>query len=106
MERITRDIRNASSVATSTNALTVIHTSNSISTTTRFYLDGTTVKVDINGIYNGPLSVTRGPVTSLTFTIATSSGPDAVKIDMTAQGISGPVMRTKNFYTTIIAKES
>ncbi|MBA3550753.1 prepilin-type N-terminal cleavage/methylation domain-containing protein [Patescibacteria group bacterium] len=105
-ERISRDIRNSASVATSTNSLTLVQTSNSVSTTTRFYLDGTTVKVDINGTYYGPLSVTRGPVTNLTFTIATSTGPDAVKIDMTAQGISGTVIRTKTFHTTIIAKES
>lgn len=106
LERITREVRNASSISVSSGALTVVQTNNSLSTTTRFYRDGNVVKVDVNGTYSGPLSVTRGPVTSLTFIIATSSGPDAVKIDMTTQGISGPVVRTKNFHITIIAKES
>ncbi|MDQ3076809.1 MAG: hypothetical protein M3Q63_02035, partial [bacterium] len=71
LERITREVRNASSISVSSGALTVVQTNNSLSTTTRFYRDGNVVKVDVNGTYSGPLSVTRGPVTSLTFIIAT-----------------------------------
>ena len=106
LERMTRDIRSASDVSVSGGALTVTQTSNNISTTTQFYLQSGVVKIDVNGTYYGPLSISSAPVTNLTFTVISSSGPKAVKIDMTAQGISGTVTRVKTFHTTIIAKES
>lgn len=106
MERITRDIRGASDVSVSSGTLTLIHSSNGVSTTTQFYLENQTVKMSINGTYYGPLSIASAPVTALIFTVLTASDSEAVKIDMTAQGKSGPVTRTKSFHSTIIAKES
>lgn len=106
LERVTREVRNASNVNVSGNALTTTQATNGVSTTTRFYLDTGVVKMDVNGSYYGPLSVVSGTVTSLTFTVLSSPGPQAVKIDMTVQGRSGAVTRTKSFHSTIIAKES
>ena len=108
MERITRDIRSASSVDTgnstfgsSPGVLTLISTENGVSTTTKFYLNEGKIKVDVNGIYSGPLSVYRSNVTNLTFYLLSNSSGSAVKIDMTVQGVVGTVTKIKNFHSTI-----
>jgi type II secretory pathway pseudopilin PulG len=107
LERLSRDIRNAQAITiNSSNDITVTQSSGTVSTTTRIYLQSGNMLMDINGTYFGPLSVNGTQVTSLTFTLATSSGSSAVKIDMTAQGTSGTVTRVKSFHSTIIAKES
>lgn len=107
LERLSREIRGADTVSINgTNDISLIQTSGGVSTTTRIYLQGTDVRLDTNGTYFGPLSVTNSQVTSLTFTLSTSTSVSAVKIDMTAQGTSGTVIRSKQFHTTIIAKES
>ena len=115
MERMSRDIRAAKTITTSQSTfgsspgmLTLVQSSGSLSTTTEFYLDTSTnlVKVNVNGVYDGPLTAAGSKVTSLIFTELTSSNSTAVKIDMTVQGISGPVTVTKNYHDTIILRGS
>ncbi len=107
MERITRDIRQASSADTSiAGALTLVATSNSVSTTTRFYVQNNVLNVDINGTYYGPLTTSNASVTNITFTLLTNSTSKAVKVDMTVQGISGTVTKTKTYHSTIVLKGS
>lgn len=111
LERMTRDIRNASSITvgqsvfnTSPGELTVYTTNTVTSTTTRFYLDNGILKVNVNGVYSGPLSLSQTPVTSLVFTRLTSTSSEAVKIDMTLQYPLGSTTSTKNYHTTVILK--
>jgi hypothetical protein len=109
MERMTRDIRAASSVDTTNSTLgsnpgvlTLIDTANGVSTTTKFYIASGTLKVDVNSVYDGPLSDAGVTITNLVFRQLTSSTTAAVKIDMTVQGVDGPITETKSYHSTVI----
>ncbi|MFZ2521967.1 MAG: hypothetical protein WAX44_02165 [Minisyncoccia bacterium] len=111
MERMTRDIRGATSIDasnstldTSPGVLTLISTYDSISTTTKFYLDSGVLKVDVNGIYEGPLTTSRTSVTNLVFRQITGTNSSAVRIEMTIQSSIGTSIRSKKYYTTTILK--
>ena len=111
IERMSRDIRSANSVntgnstlGTSPGVLTLVSTSNGISTTTKFYLQNNILKVDVNGAYSGPLSLSNTSVTNLVFNLLTSTEGNAVKVDMTVQSTSSPATKTKTFHSTIILK--
>ncbi|KND48027.1 MAG: hypothetical protein AB201_00295 [Parcubacteria bacterium C7867-006] len=111
MERMTREIRGATSVDTvnstfgsNPGVLTLVSVSSSNSTTTKFYLDNGVLKVDINGVYSGPLSGVGVSVDSLIFTKLDSGISTAIKIDMIVRGTAGQTTRTKNYHTTILLK--
>ncbi len=111
MERMTRDIRGATSVdssnstlGTSPGVLTLTSTSGGVSTTTKFYVQSGILKVDINGTYSGPLTISNASTTSLTFRLLTNSVSNAVKIDMTVQAAVGSVVKAKNYHSTIILR--
>lgn len=111
MERITREIRSASSVdlvnstlGSSPGVLALTSTYNGISTTTRFYIDNGTLKMDINGSYQGPLSTPNTSVTNLVFRRLTNSVSTAVKVDMTVESSVGSTTKTKKYYSTVILK--
>ncbi len=112
MERMTREIRGSTSVDTvnsvlgsSPGALTVLASYEGVvSTTTKFYLDNGVLKVDVNGVYSGPLSGVGVTVNSLVFTKLDSGVTDAVKIDMTVSGTSGTATKVKKYHTTVLLK--
>ena len=111
LERMSRDIRATTSVNTAQSALgtnpgvlTLVATSNGVSTTTKFYIQNNILKVDINGSYSGPLSLSNTSVTNLIFTLLSSPQSSGVKIDMTVQSTSSPITKTKTFHSTIILK--
>lgn len=111
MERMSRDIRwsttvdtNNSILDTTPGALTIVSTSNGISTTTKFYLQNNIIKIDINGVYYGPLTISNASVTSLIFRKMDSGISTAVKVDMMISGTSGQVTKTKSYHTTILMK--
>jgi prepilin-type N-terminal cleavage/methylation domain-containing protein len=111
MERMSRDIRNASSIDTANSTLgsnpgvlTLVSTSGSLSTTTKFYLQGGVLKMDVNGSYYGPLSVGGSSVTKLIFTKLSSSISSAVKIDLTITSTVGPIIKTKQYHATVMLK--
>lgn len=111
MERITRDTRSATTVdlanstlGTSPGVLTLIKTTNSISTTTKFYIQNGILKTDVNGTYSGPLTLSKASVTNLVFTKINSSVGSAVKVDMTIGATVGAVTKNKNYHSTIILK--
>ncbi|MDB5259160.1 MAG: hypothetical protein JWO73_368 [Candidatus Taylorbacteria bacterium] len=107
MERMVRDIRAAASIDTANSTLGstpgVLALTNT-GTTTKFYIQSGILKVDVNGAYSGPLTVSGASVTSLTFTQLTSSSTSAVKIDLTVTGTSGSVTKTKQYHSTVIMK--
>ncbi len=111
MERMSRDIRASTSInlgqstlANSPGVLTLITTSGVISTTTKYYVDQGMLKVDVNGVYLGPLSLFNATVTNLVFRVIDSGVSQAVKVDMTVQGTTGTVTKTKTFHSTVILK--
>lgn len=113
LERMTRDIRNATSIdtanstfGTSPGVLTIITTQNSVSTTTKFYVQSGTLKVDVNGTYVGPLTLSNVTVTSLIFTNLTSAHSSAVKIDLTLFGRLGTTTKSLPYHSTVIIKGS
>jgi Tfp pilus assembly protein PilW len=113
LERITRDIRNASSVTLASSVLgahpgelTIVASQSSVSTTTRFYIGSGTVRVDVNGTYIGPLSTDTVTVDNLVFKVLTTSASTAVKIDMTLSASYNGVSESKDYSSTIILKGS
>ena len=111
MERMTRDIRGATSVdvATSTfvsspGVLSLITTSGAVSTTTKFYVQSGVLKVDVNGSYFGPLTLSNTSVTSLIFRLLDNGTTTAVKIDLTLQGTVGTTTKIKNYHSTVVLR--
>lgn len=111
LERMTRDIRNATNIVinqsifiTHPGVLVLNTADNTYSTTTRFYLDTGVLKVDVNGVYSGPLTLAQTSVTNLSFNRLVSSSSEAVKIDMTVQYVYGSTTKIKNYHTTVIVK--
>jgi prepilin-type N-terminal cleavage/methylation domain-containing protein len=111
MERMTRDIRASSSVTTaqstlgsSPGALTLVATSGGVSTTTKFYIQNGVLRVDVNSVYSGPLTLSSTTVTSLIFNTLTSTVSTGVKVDMTIQSTDGIATRTKTYHSTVILR--
>lgn len=112
LERMTRDIRNANSIntgqsvfVTNPGILSVVHTSGSLSTTTRYYTQSGQMRLDVNGAYVGPLTLNNATVSNLVFQQMTGTST-AIRIDLTLQATSGGVTRTKPFHATVILKGS
>ncbi len=119
LEPMTRTIRAAGSVLTSQSVLgsnpgtlALYEAHNGNSTTTTFDLQNGVVEmtVMVNNIkdaaLSGPLTSSNAMVTNLVFDALSTSTASAVKIDMTAIGISGSVQKSKNFYSTIVLRGS
>ncbi len=111
LERLSRDIRGATVIddANSTfnvnpGVLTLTQSIGGISTTTRFYVQGGVMKVDVNGTYIGPLTSRGSAVQSLIFTKLNNGVSTGVKIDLTVTATSSTITRTKNYHTTILLK--
>jgi type II secretory pathway pseudopilin PulG len=109
MERITRDIRSATSVdsanstfTTSPGVLTLIETTSGVSTTTKFYIQNGVLKVDVNGSYFGPLTLSTASTTNLVFTLLNNGVSTAVKTDITVRASVGGVTKSKTYHSTII----
>jgi prepilin-type N-terminal cleavage/methylation domain-containing protein len=109
METMTRTIRAASSITitgTTSTSVSLVATDNGNSTTTRFYLSGTTLAEDVNGTYYGPLTASNVTVNSIVFSLLSTTTSSALKIDMTLQGTSGKQVQTKSFHSTVVVKGS
>ncbi len=112
MERMTRDIRGAADVdtvnstfGTSPGVLTVQSNLNGVlSTTTKFYVQGGILKVDVNGAYYGPLTLSNTNVSSLIFRYLDNGTTTAVKIDLTITGTVGTTTKVKNYHTTVVVR--
>lgn len=111
LERMSRDIRGATSIdtanstlGTSPGVLTLIQTTASVSTTTKYYVQSGVLKVDVNGTYVGPLTSRGSSVQSLTFTKIQNSVSSGVKVDLTITGSAGDTTRTKSYHTTVLLK--
>ncbi len=110
-ERLSRTIRSSTSIDTGSSVfgsnpgvLVLVETEGLVSTTTRFYLDNGIVKMDINGVYYGPLSLTSADINSLVFRKTDNPNTSAIKIEMSVSGTVGNVTKQKNFFLTTVTK--
>lgn len=107
MERMTREIRLAGNVNSgqsvfSSNPGTLSLVANS--TTTKFYISGGRIMMDVNGSQVGPLTESSVSVTNLVYHLVSNSNSDAVKIDLTLETSLGGVVKTKNYHDTVVLK--
>jgi Tfp pilus assembly protein PilW len=114
MERMTREIRDATSI---NNSLTTYNTNpgvlalnstNDAGTveTLRFYVSGNKLLLDRNGVNIGQLSLSDANISSLIFRSIATSTVSGVKIEMTIDNGSTTPYITKNFYGTAILRSS
>lgn len=114
MERMTREIRNATSidVANSTfGGSPGVLTLNTIDSSgnpesIKFYLSSSVVSLDQYGVYIGPLFPSSVTATSLIFREIDSGKSIAVKIEMTLTAGNGSYAKTASFYSTAILRGS
>ncbi len=108
MERMTRDIRGASSVNAASSSLGSSPGALSLAMTDasgnpkaeRFYLSGGILRLDENGAYSGPLTPAGTTVTSLVFRQISTQKSKGIKIEMTIAAFQGKATTTRNFYDT------
>ncbi len=115
MERMTREIRGAVSIDTANSTLGTspgvlqLNTldSNGSAKTVKFTTSGNVLKLYENGVLSGNLIGQNTTVSSLTFTqITTTRGTKAVKIAMTLSDSRSRTPLLKDFYDTIILRDT
>lgn len=111
LERMTRDIRSAtivddanSTLGSSPGVITIVQGTGGNSTTTKFYLQNNIIKVDVNGSYSGPITISNASVSNLTFYKIDNGLSKAVKIDITVSATIGLSTETKTYHSTVILK--
>lgn len=109
MERMVRDIHSATSydpanstLGTSPGVITLLIGTS----TTKFYTVSGQLRVDVDGVYIGPLSPSSAQISNLVFYATTTAQSQAIKIDMTITGISGHSQRSQTYHTVAVLKNS
>lgn len=112
MDRITRDIRNATSInagqssfGNSNGSLSLnVATSGGGTQATRFYLSGGRVYVDEDGVQVGPLTSSAVTASSLLFRSIATTTSAAVKVELTLSATT--TSNQEKFYDTVILRGS
>ena len=113
LERMTREIRDATSVDTAQSTLgsspgqLMLNTTDAsgTATTIQFFTLGQTLRVKEAGVDVGPLSG-AARVSNLVFRKLVSAQATAVKIEMTLESGSGSNYESKQFYSTVVLRGS
>ncbi len=114
MDRMTREIRNASSIDETQTVYNNDHGAiflNSIDasntpTSIKFYLSGQRILIDENGTYLGPITSSNVLVDSLYFRPIVSSSSVGIKIEMVLESGTGQYLKKVNFYDTVVLRGS
>jgi prepilin-type N-terminal cleavage/methylation domain-containing protein len=114
LERMVRDIRNATSVDTNQSILgshpgvLVLNGTdvNGNSHVVKFYLSTSTLHVVDNSVDQGALTETGTKVTNLVFTLINTTKSSAVRIQMTLESGTSTYYRSEKFYSTAILRGS
>ena len=108
MEKMTSEIRKSASVSSINSDfvsdpgfLTLVATSSNM---TKFYVQNNIIQMDSGGSYFGPITSSDTKVTGLKFTLLKWGNSYAVKIDMTVNGTSGIISKTKTFHSTTVLR--
>lgn len=109
LERMVRDIRDAITVDTGGSTL---DTSPGVleltagATTTRFFLSGGNVVVEVNGVELGPLTSDDVIVEDLLFRHYVGPNTEFVRVEMTLSAASKAASTTKTYYTSAVLRGS
>jgi len=114
LERMTRDIRSATSIDTVYSSFDTSPgqlTLNTLddagdATTVQFFLEGQTLRVKEGGVDVGPLSAVNVRITNLVFRRITTPQSQAVKIEVTAESGQDKSRASASFYSTIVLRGS
>ncbi len=103
LERMSREIRQAKSIAAiSTSDLTLNSTDSSgVAKTVEFKLSSQNLQLLENTVLTGNLNAPNIQITALVFTQITTAKGKAIKIQMSAKDTKDRLSRTENFYDTI-----
>lgn len=107
MERISREVRQASSInsiSASDLKLNTTGTSGSDTTLEFKLLDQNDLQFFENNVLTGNLNTSNVAIMALTFTQITIAKSTAVKIFLTVKSISDSANRTENFYDTVVLR--
>lgn len=113
MERMTYSIRRAATVdalnsnfAISPGVLILTHNLTTTPVSTKFYVDGGVLKMDIGGVYYGPLTTSDVFVTNFVVNKFDSSISSAIKIDITIQATMGDTTKSKDYHSFVVLRGS
>ena len=114
LERMTREIRAASSVdigastlASSPGVLRLnTYDDLGVATTIEFSVQSDVLHVSEGGVDQGPLTQETAHVSNLIFRRITTAKSEAVKVDMTLECGEGASFASKKFYSTIVLRGS
>jgi len=115
MEMMTRIIRGAINVNAARSVLNsdpgdlmlVTLNGSGATTTSEFKLgSGGTLQFYKGGIFQGPLTEAGTSAAHLVFRLATTTNSQAVKIEMTLNGVSGKISQSQKFYSTVVLRGS
>lgn len=110
MERMTREIRNARTVITAQSTFDAhpgrLYLQQPGTDTTEFFMEDGLLKMNKNGVYEGPLTTSDAVVTDLTFTYGTTTQSENVRIDLTLEATSGDKVKTERFYASVVLRGS
>ena len=101
LERVSREVRGAESVATTTGSLILNRTS---TTTSEFYLSLGRVYLKENGVVTGALTEADATVTSLIFTRFATSTIEGVRTAITVEAGTSTHYRVENFYSSAVIR--
>lgn len=113
LDRVVREIRFANNVNVALSTLTtspgqlVLNTKDAVGQTTTidFYVDSGVLKIREGGIESGSLTKQGLLVTNLVFfRVADAASTEAIKIELTLEGSSGPRTKQKTFYTSALLR--
>jgi type II secretory pathway pseudopilin PulG len=108
IERISREIRNASAVTVTSASDITLNTTDGAGTakTVQFNLSGTNVRLTENGTLTGNLNSPNITISALSFTEITTTEGRALKIFMTVSSVNDPQARSVDFYNTVVLRQS
>ncbi len=103
LERMSREIRQAKSIASISSSDLILNSTDSsdIAKTVEFKLLNQNLQLLENGVLTGNLNAPNIQVTSLTFTEITTTNGKAIKIVMSVTDTKDRYSRTENFYDTV-----
>jgi len=109
LERITREVRNASGVQTGQSIFGSspgrLYLSSGVDTVD-FYISEGMLMINKNGAFEGPLTSPDVSIIDLVFNYSTTTRSEFVTVNMTLQSGTSTKMRTEKFYSTIVLRGS
>jgi prepilin-type N-terminal cleavage/methylation domain-containing protein len=112
-DRLSREIRNATSVDTadsvlnaSPGTLALYVGTGSSQITRKFYLGNGVIKVSDNGVFQGDLTSDEATTTSLIFRILTATSTMAVRVEMVMAAQATSSIASDKFYDTFVVRNT